>query len=178
MYKDALRVADEVAYGNTEPTVDDYWNVANATKVLKRIIEMAQRNKYISFISHHMATSAITEILFGKPLVDPITKVANKFDDEEQKVAAEFRTKFAEKYLIANAKGTGYNINSLAMSWHYKKLIYRWQSTNGKQVVDYEVDYTAKTIKRKGVENAQDNKLDEAAFKTLDTTCKFLTVIK
>ena len=158
--------------------IDDVWNVANATKVLKKIIEMAQDNDYISFISHHMATSAITEVLFGKKLVDPITKVANKFTDGENRLAAEFRTKFAEQYLIANKKGTGYNINSLAMSWHYKKCIYRWKSDSGEKVVDYIVDYNTKTLKKYGVANAQDNKLDDAAFKKLDATCKFVKVAK
>ena len=201
MYKDAINVADEIAYGNMESddTVenvpqqevsetgnqidnvsinDDYWNVTNATEVLEKIIEMAQDNDYISFISHHMATSAITEVLFGKKLVDPITKVANEFTNEEKRLAAEFRSKFAEQYLIANKKGTGYNINSLAMSWHYKKCIYRWKSDSGQKVVDYIVDYNAKTIKKYGVANAQDNKLDEAAFKKIDATCKFVKVAK
>lgn len=158
----------------TTVTVDDYWNAENATKVILIIMDMAKKNRYVSFISHHMATSAICEVLFGRPLKDSHTKQDNVFTEEEKKLVAEFRNRFAEKYLILNDKGTGYTIKSIIMAWYYRKVIYRFQNNN--QVVDYIVDYNNKTIIRVGGTNI--TTLDDEAFKKLDNTCKFMHVTK
>lgn len=156
-------------------SIDDAWNADTATKVLVKILEMAKNNNYISFISHHMATSAMCEVLVGRPLKDRITRKENQFSDEEKKLVAEFRNRFAEKYLIMNERGTGYNIKSVGMTWYYKKVVYRYQ--NKAQIVDYIVDFRAKTITRKDGTGKQTT-LDAVAFKKLDDTCTFIKVCK
>lgn len=158
-------------------SIDDVWNANTATKVLVNIINKAKNNNFISFISHHMATSAMCEVLTGRPLKDPVTRQDNVFSDKEKKLVAEFREKFTEKYLIPNGRGTGYNIKAVGMVWYYKKVIYRYQDKAKGQVVDYIVDFKEKTITRvNGTGNT--TPLDEAAFKKLDDTCTFLKVCK
>lgn len=159
----------------TVPAIDDVWNADMATKVLVNIINKAKDNNFISFISHHMATSAMCEILCGRPLKDRITKKENSFTDEEKKLVAQFREKFAEKYLIMNERGTGYNIRAVGMVWYYKKVVYRYQ--NKTQIVDYVVDFKAKTITRKDG-TGKPTILDTAAYETLDRTCRFMYVVK
>lgn len=160
-----------------EKSINDVWNADTATKVLVNIINKAKSNNFISFISHHMATSAMCEVLTGRPLKDPVTRQDNVFSDKEKKLVAEFRDKFTEKYLIPNGRGTGYNIKAVGMVWYYKKVIYRYQDKARGQVVDYIVDFKEKTITRvNGTGNT--TPLDEAAFKKLDDTCTFLKVCK
>lgn len=167
---------------NHKIAMDDVWNIENANKVVHDIMTMASKNKFVDYISTYMVRSAIRMTLFGKyskeKVVDSSGKVTyyeNIFTPEEESLTDEFMKKFSDKYLIQyKDDGKGYHINSLLMSWYYKKVVYRFKSKT--QMVDYVLDYNAKTLTRKGTN--QSWPLDDAAFKKLDDQCFFLYVCK
>ena len=158
-----------------ENAIDKLWNENTATKVLNNIMAKAKKNKCINFISHHMATSAICEVIVGKSLKDPKTKIDNEFSDDEKKLVAEFRERFSEKYLIINSRGTGYNIKAVALVWYYKKVVYRYHDKIKSRNIDYIVDFRTKTITRVD-DNNKVTTLDSKAFEILDSTCVFIKV--
>ena len=183
----AKEVVDE-APKTTEPkkqtttrlaTIEEAWTASNATKVMKRIVGMAQKNYCINFISDFMVTSAIHEMLFGRPTKNYKTGEVSVFTTEEEALTVQFKTKFVEQYLIPNDKGTGYTIKSVAMAWNYKDVLYRYRGKgkDGKDiVVDYLVNYKDKTLQMRGSENV--HVLNIEAFAKLDRTCTFINVIK
>lgn len=161
-----------------EATIENIWNAKTATAVMKRIVGMAQKNYCINFISDYMTTSAIHEVLFGRPTKDYKTGEVSVFTAEEE-LTKQFKERFVEEYLIPNAKGTGYTIKSIVMAWNYKDVLYRYKNKNkeGKDiVVDYIVNYKDKTITRKGSDKVTE--LNKEAYATLDKTCMFINVVK
>ena len=183
----AKEVVDE-APKTTEPkkqtttrlaTIEEAWTASNATKVMKRIVGMAQKNYCINFISDFMVTSAIHEVLFGRPTKNYKTGEVSTFTAEEEALTSQFKVKFVEQYLIPNDKGTGYTIKSMAMAWNYKDVLYRYRGKDkdGKElVVDYIVNYKDKTLQMRGSENV--HVLNTEAFAKLDRTCMFINVVK
>ena len=149
----------------------------NTIKVLKRVINMASRNRVINFISDHMLTSAINEVLHGRSTKDYVHNVFNSFSKEEVAQTAAFKTGFVDRFLIANDKGTGYIIKSVAMASFYKEVVYRYRREDGSGkvvIADYYVDYTAGSLKMRGSANVHE--LNAQTFDTLDRTCVFLSV--
>lgn len=173
----------ELMHNYQVPTIEDVWNQKTAEKVLAKIIETAKKNNYICFISCHMVKSAIREVLIGKPTKEVIILnnsyevIENTFTEEQDKLVAEFKDKFANDYLIKNEKGTGYTIKSVGMAWYYKKVVYRFQNKERKLTVNYIVDFKAKTVSRIG-SKLPPVTLDNKAFKILDDTCTFVRVCK
>ena len=162
-----------------EVTIENIWNAEKATAVMKRIVGMAQKNYCINFISDYMTTSAIHEVLFGRPTKDYKTGVINTFTAKEEALTKQFKEKFVAEYLIPNTKGTGYTIKSIIMAWNYKDVLYRYKNKNkeGKDiVVDYIVNYKDKTITRKGSDKVTE--LNKETYATLDRTCMFISVVK
>ena len=162
-----------------EATIENIWNAKTATAVMKRIVGMAQKNYCINFISDYMTTSAIHEVLFGRPTKDYKTGAVNTFTAKEEELTKQFKTRFIAEYLIPNAKETGYTIKSIVMAWNYKDVLYRYKNKNkeGKDiVVDYIVNYKDKTITRKGSNKVTE--LNKETYATLDRTCMFVNVVK
>ena len=149
----------------------------NTVKVLKRVINMASRNRVINFISDHMLTSAINEVLHGRSTKDYVHNVFNSFSKEEVAQTEAFKAGFVNRFLIANDKGTGYTIKAVAMASFYKEVVYRYRREDGSGkvvIADYYVDYTAGQLKMRGSENVHE--LNAQTFDTLDRTCVFLSV--
>ena len=159
--------------------IENIWNAKTATTVMKRIVGMAQKNYCINFISDYMTTSAIHEVLFGRPTKNYKTGEVSTFTAKEEELTKQFKERFVEEYLIPNAKGTGYTIKSIVMAWNYKDVLYRYKNKNkeGKDiVVDYIVNYKDKTITRKGSDKVTE--LNKETYATLDKTCMFINVVK
>lgn len=167
MYKDSLRIADEVSYGNipnplaTEAEVKPT-SVAQTSydsAVIRSIIAtccMTQWNnntqKAKNYISAFILESCINRVLHGQWSKDFTTRKDNVFTAEQ--VAA---TQDMKKHLLAGPyfipyKEKGYIINAEYLAWFYETqlhahLVYRFTfEDKSKGVVDYRIDRANKVV--------------------------------
>lgn len=201
MYKDSLRVADEIAYGNvtednsvavgdldiTHDNAPEPVNESPATvvfddglalKILERVIRQADTNKAHNFISDWMLTSIISELVLGYPLKDKGHEYYKSFTDEQRKILIDVRKAFINKtHLVAktnNGKVTGYYIPAKVLVWGrhvHLGVACVYRYVNNNRIL---AEYHVSLNGIKNVTTGNITALDAAAYETLDTKCVFV----
>lgn len=204
MYKDSLRAADEIAYGNV--TEDNNVVVGDldithdnapesieeetkveltdelSLKILEGIIRQADTNKAHNFISHHMLTSVISGIIVGLPLKEKVNGVMiehwKTFTDEQKNNIAKIREAFIQKAnLIAKHNATnisGYYIPAKILVWG--RHVYLGVACVYRFISNNRTlaEYHVSLNGIKNVATGDITALDDVAYKTLDTRCVFV----
>lgn len=158
-----------------QPVANPDWNRRNALLVLGMVLKDADRNEYMDdYISTHMLTSHICEVLFGRPLSNKDGS-KNKFTAEEQKRVYAFFASFKEQYLVRKHKKNGYIITSEAIAAHHKgkSVIYRYKSETMKRPVDYRVSWSDGRMYYLG----KSVELAREVYKKLDETCTLFRIV-
>lgn len=201
MYKDSLKVADEIAYGNvtednsvavgdldiTHDNAPEPVNESPATvvfddglalKILERVIRQADTNKAHNFISDWMLTSIISELVLGYPLKDKGHEYYKSFTDEQRKILVDMRKAFINKtHLVAktnNGKVTGYYIPAKVLVWGrhvHLGVACVYRYVNNNKIL---AEYHVSLNGIKNVATGNITALDDAAYETLDTKCVFV----
>ena len=204
MYKNSLRVADEIAYGNiTEDNEDNSVTVGDldithdnapepvnespatvvfddglALKILEKVIRQADTNKAHNFISDWMLTSIISELVLGHPLKDKGHEYYKSFTDEQRKILVDMRKAFINKtHLVAktnNGKVTGYYIPAKILVWG--RHVHLGVACVYRYVNNNKIlaEYHVSLNGIKNVATGNITALDAATYETLDTKCVFV----
>lgn len=201
MYKDSLRVADEIAYGNTvednsvsvgdldithdnapesieESPATVVFDDGLALKILEKVIRQADTNKAHNFISDWMLTSIISELVIGHPLKDKGHEYYKSFTDEQRKILVDMRKAFINKtHLITktnNGKVTGYYIPAKILVWGrhiYLGVACVYRYVNNNKIL---AEYHVSLNGIKNTATGNITALDDAAYETLDIKCVFV----
>ena len=177
-----------ITYDNTPESIEGKVEIELtdklAAKILEAMIRQANTNIAHNFISHHMLTSIISEIIVGLPLKEKKDGVTiehwKTFTDEQKEDITKIREAFIQKTkLIAkpnkdNTNTSGYFIPSKILVWGRHKYlnfacVYRYVHNN-KLLAEYHVSLN-------GIKNIATGKitpLDDAAYEILDTRCSFV----
>lgn len=201
MYKDSLRVADEIAYGNIvednsvsvgdldithdnapesieESPATVVFDDGLALKILEGIIRQADTNKAHNFISDWMLTSIISELVLGHPLKDKGHEYYKSFTAEQKKILVDMRKAFINKtHLVTktnNGKVTGYYIPAKVLVWGrhvHLGVACIYRYVNNNRIL---AEYHVSLNGIKNVATGNITALDDAAYETLDTKCVFV----
>lgn len=201
MYKDSLRVADEIAYGNIvednsvsvgdldithdnapesieETPATVVFDDGLALKILEGVIRQADTNKAHNFISDWMLTSIISELVLGHPLKDKGHEYYKSFTDEQRKILVDMRKAFINKtHLVTktnNGKVTGYYIPAKVLVWGrhvHLGVACVYRYVNNNKIL---AEYHVSLNGIKNVATGNVTALDDAAYETLDTKCVFV----